>query len=344
MTTRVLAAGDGFVRADLLAAEVRRHAPDELDVRELTLPWPTEPFGSVGGVDEASGTEDEVIAALDGATACVTQLAPITARVLDAAPDLRLVGVGRGGPVNVDVAAAAARDVAVCSVPGRNASATAEHTVALLLAALKAVPETDADLRRGVWRGDRYGWDEVGFELGEATVGLVGYGAVGRRVAAMVAGFGAEVVVHDPFLDAPEVDGHRVHAELADLLADVDVLSLHARATPATAGLIGAAQLRALRPGAVVVNCARGSLLDEDALCDALDDGHLLAAGLDVYATEPPPADARLLRTRGLVLTPHLAGASRRTARTAARVLGEEVGRFLRGEPLHHPVVPPAGS
>ncbi|MFI6499061.1 2-hydroxyacid dehydrogenase [Nonomuraea typhae] len=330
MTVRVLAAGDHFVLNRLLVAALRREAPTGLEVAELTLPWPVEPFGRVGEVQEASDVEDALIGALRGVEVCVTQMAPLTKRVLAAAEDLRLFCVTRGGPVNANLAAATEAGVAVTFAPGRNAVATAEHTVALLLAATRRIPQTHADLASGVWRGDYYRYDNVGPELAGSTVGLVGSGAIGSRVAAILRGFGAEVLVHDPYAGLAE------HVELPELLARSRFLSLHARATPETAGMIGAAELSALPRGAVVVNSARGSLLDYDALCDALDSGHLFGAALDVFPEEPIPPGSRLLRTPNLVMTPHLAGGSKQTAANAARIAAEEVGRYLRGEPLLH--------
>jgi D-3-phosphoglycerate dehydrogenase / 2-oxoglutarate reductase len=337
--TPTLLAGDHFVRNDLLRAALDREiGSDRLDLRELVLPWPVEPFGPVAEVDEASGTEEEMIAALDGVEVCLTQMGAITERVLATASGLRLVGVGRGGPVNVNLAAARAAGVAVCSTPGRNAVATAEHTVALVLSALRSVPRRDAELRAGQWRSDYYRYDEVGHELAGSTVGLVGYGAIGRRVAHILAGFGARILVYDPYAgDATLADVAARVETLDELLARSLVVSVHARLTAETAGILGRDQVRSLPRGAIVVNAARGGLVDYDAVCDALEDGHLGAAAFDVFPEEPLPPDSRLRRLDNVVLTPHLAGASKQTASNAASMLAAEVRRYLAGEPPLHP-------
>ncbi|MFD9906307.1 2-hydroxyacid dehydrogenase [Streptomyces sp. NPDC059063] len=338
MSTTVLAAGDHFVLPRLLTDAVRR-ATDGLaavDVRELTLPWPHTPFGPVGEVSEASGTEDELIAALQGAEVCVTQMAPFTERVLAACPDLKLVCVSRGGPVNANLDAATRHGVAVCYAPGRNAVATAEHTLTLLLAAARQVGDAHTDLRRGVWRGDYYDYDRCGIEIEGATVGLVGYGAIGSRVARILAAMGAHVLVHDPYVSAEALAGGAEQVGLDELLSRSRIVSLHARVTDETRGMIGAPQLALLPRGAVLVNCARGALLDYDALCDALDTGRLSGAGLDVYPQEPVPADSRLLKTPGIVMTPHIAGASQEVAHKAARIVASEVARYVRGEAPSH--------
>ncbi|WP_447138824.1 2-hydroxyacid dehydrogenase [Micromonospora sp. LZ34] len=335
MSIRLLAAGDQFVLTDLLVDAVRGEVPDGIDVRQLSLPWPVEPFGPVAEVDEACGTEDELIEALQGVEICVTQMAPLTRRVLTAAPDLKLVCVTRGGPVNVNLEAATERGVAVCSAPGRNAAATAEHTLAMILAVIRRIPPTHQDLAGGVWRGDYYRYDSVGPELNGSTVGLVGFGAVGSRIARMLRGFDARVLVHDPYVDQHQMAGIAELTSLDDLLARSSIVSLHARVTPETTRMIGAAQLALMPAGSIIVNCARGALLDYDAVCDALDSGHLFGAAFDVFPQEPIPADSRLLRTHNIVMTPHLAGASKQTAANAAHIAAGEVGRYLRGEPLH---------
>lgn len=340
---RILAAGDHFVAPQLFDEALRTELPDtDLDLRHLTAGWPTEPFGPVGTgdsvVEEASGTEDDLIAALDGARVCLTQMAPFTARVFDACPELAMLAVCRGGPVNVDLAAADRAGVAVAQAPGRNAAAAAEFAVGMMLAALRRIPIADTELRAGRWRGDFYDYDEAGVELEGATVGLVGYGAIGRIVARVLRAFGATVLVADPYTDAAtaQTDGVRL-VELDELLRSSGVVSLHARLSDETRGMIGADEIATLPAGAVLVNTARGGLLDYSALPDALRSGQLGGLALDVYDVEPPPADWPLHSAPNVVATPHLAGATRQTAHRAARIAAGEVGRWVRGEALAHP-------
>lgn len=340
--TRVLAAGDHFVLPHLFTDALRAEGLDDLDVNELQLPWPMEPMGRVAEVDEASGSEDEIIAALQGAQICVTHLAPLTERILAACPDLRLFSICRGGPVNANVEAATRAGVGVTFAPGRNATATAEHTVAMIMAAVRRIPQTNADLTAGTWRGDYYAWDNVGPEIEGSTVGLVGYGAIGSRVARILRGFGADVLVYDPYVDPTALAGVAERVELDELLHRSSIVTLHARVTPENKGMIGAEQIAAMPRGSIIVNCARGALLDYDALCDGLDSGQLWGAAFDVFPVEPIPADSRLLTTPGIVMTPHLAGASKQTAIKAAQIVAGDVGRYLRGEPLQHCVNPEA--
>jgi D-3-phosphoglycerate dehydrogenase len=336
---RILAAGDHFVAAELIRRELVAEIGPDHTIDELRLPWPHTPFGTVAEVDEASGDEETMLNALDGVEVVVTQMGPVTKRILDAAPDLRLVVVGRGGPVNINLDAARERGVRVCNTPGRNAAATAEYTVGLLLAAMRRIPETSAALTAGRWAGEYYAYDNCGPGLDGATVGLIGAGAVGSRVARALTALGARVSVYDPYADPDLLRGLGTPVDdLDELLTGAQILSLHARLTPETRGLIGARELALLPEGAVLVNCARGALLDEDALCDALESGRLGAAGLDVFAVEPPPPTSRLRTAPRLVMTPHLAGANKSVAHNAARLAAGEVGRYLRGEPLAHQV------
>ena len=332
---RVVAAGDHFILPSLITAAVTHEL--DCDVRELTLGWPLEPFGPVAEVMEASDAEDELIEALAGARVLVTQMGPVTERVLAACPDLRLVVVCRGGPVNVNLDAAKRHDVRVCYAPGRNAAATAEFTVGLMLAALRRIPQAHHLLAgQGSWEGATYyTYEHSGLELEDLPVGLVGYGAVGSRVARALCAFGAQVMVYDPYMRG-QIFGLRMHA-LDELLRRSRVITLHARLTAETRGLIGARELALLPEGSVVVNVARGPLVDEEALCDALESGQVSAAALDTYGQEPVPAGSRLFGLADrVVMTPHLGGASRAVAEKAARIAAEEVGRWGRGEPLAH--------
>jgi len=338
-----LVAGDRFVLNQLLLDALDREGITGLAPTTVEFGWPVEPFGPVAEVREAIGSEEQMLTLLPGIEIVVTEMAPFTERVIAGADALRLIVVCRGGPVNVNLQAATSRGIPVCFTPGRNAAATAEYAVGLLLAAMRRIAEGHKDLLAGTWRGDFYQYVDAGEELDGKTVGLVGFGAVGSRVARVLRAFGSEVLVADPYVDpaAVETVGGRL-VPLDELLSRARAISLHARLTPETYHLIGRDQLAALPRGAVVVNSARGGLLDTEALCDALESGQLRAAALDVYDPEPPPDGSRLFRTPNLVLSPHIAGATRETAERAAVIAAQEVGRYLRNEPLHHVANPEA--
>lgn len=332
MLVKILAAGDYFMKPALFAEALRAQQVTS-ELAELHLSWPLEPFGPIAEVNEASGTEDELLAALNGVEVAVTQMAPFTERVLRAAPALRFIAVARGGPVNVNIPVASSLGIGVSNAPGRNASAVAEYTVGLMLAVMRQIPDVHADLRRGRWRGDDYSYDRVGTELASSTVGLVGYGAVGAAVARLLRAFGSTILVYDPYVDVAslaEVGAKAVGLE--ELLSCSTVVSLHARLSDETRSMISSKEIAAMPAGSFLVNTARGELLDIDALCDALESGHLAGAAIDVFAPEPPPPGARVLVTPNLILSPHLSGATKQTAQRAAEIVAADVARYLAGE------------
>jgi phosphoglycerate dehydrogenase-like enzyme len=235
------------------------------------------------------------------------------------------------GTDSIDLEAAARHGVAVCTTPGANTATTADHTLALMLAALRRVPEHDRAVREGGWR--RTGPALAG-ELEGATVGLVGYGAIGRAVRRRLAGFGARVLVCDPWLgDAPDVE----RADLDALLRASDIVSLHLPLSADTHGLLDRRRLALLSPHAVLVNTARGGLVDEDALADALDEDRLRGAALDVYVGEfehPPPA--RLWRDPRVLITPHVSGHSDAARHRAIDLFCDNLRAYLDGRPLRN--------
>lgn len=330
---RVVCAGDHFISSALLAEAARTALAEQLDVLELNSGWPDVPFDDVDGVREACGDPAELVGAVAGAELVLTHLAPLTARVLEAAgPGLRLVGVTRGGPVNVDLAAASRLGVPVAYLPGRNLGAVAEFVLAAMISTMRNVGVGSRGMAQGRWDGGFYRYERCGPELRAATVGLVGLGAIGHRVAELALGFGATVLAHDPYANSAP-PGVRLVA-LDELLAASDVVSVHARLTAETKGMFGAEAFAAMRPGACFVNTARGELVDEAALAGALEAGHLRAAALDVFAPEPPGPQSPLAGRPDVLATPHLAGASRQVAEESVRRLATAAAGFLAGGAL----------
>jgi D-3-phosphoglycerate dehydrogenase len=262
----------------------------------------------------------------------------VDAAVLEAGPRLRVVGRAGVGVDNVDVDAASRRGVLVVNVPDGNTVAAAEHTFALLLAVARHVVPAAGSLRSGRWERQRF----VGVELRGKVLGVVGLGRIGREVAARARAFGMDVLAHDPYLtsDAVAALGARPR-DLDALLAESDFVTLHVPLTPHTRGFIGRAQIARMKPGAFLVNCARGGLVDERALYEALVGGHLAGAALDVFAEEPP-GDNPLLGLENVVATPHLGASTREAQVTVAALVADYVARVLAGEPVESAVnLPP---
>jgi D-3-phosphoglycerate dehydrogenase / 2-oxoglutarate reductase len=263
-----------------------------------------------------------LVAALQGVHGVLVRGATkVTADVLAGAPDLRAVVRAGTGLDNVDVAAARARGVFVSNTPAANAVSVAELVFGLLLALERHLGPASGDLSRGVWEKTKY----AGRELAGRTLGLVGFGRIGREVAARARAFGMPVAAHDALLPTwPEEFAWVMSAGLDELLARADVVSLHVPLTPETRGMIGAGALARMKPGAILVNCARGGIVDETALAAALRAGHLRGAALDVFETEPPPADHPLLTLPNVIATPHL-GASTAEAQNRAGMEAVEI-------------------
>jgi D-3-phosphoglycerate dehydrogenase / 2-oxoglutarate reductase len=262
-------------------------------------------------------------------------LAPLSASIMERLPHLKFVAVSRGGPVNIDMAAARQHGITVVNTPGRNASAVAEFTIGAILAETRNITKGHDALRQGEYRGDLYRADITGRELHEMTVGLVGYGEVGRRVVKFLKVFGCRILVCDPYvqLSAEDLRDGVIQSSFERLLAEADVITLHARVTAETKHMINEISLRKMKPDATLVNTARGPLVDYDALTTVMQDGHLRGAMLETFGIEPVPPDWPLLKLPNVTLTPHIAGASVHTVRHAANLAAEEVRRYLAGEP-----------
>ena len=258
--------------------------------------------------------------------------APVTEEVLDASRRLRLVCCARGGPVNVDVDAVTARGLPLVNTPGKNADAVADLTLALLVMLARGLPKAIRFLDQGRqvrdnWEGARF----MGLDLREHTLGLIGCGQVGLRVARRARAFGMAVLAYDPYVETAEVE---LVPTLAELLGRADFVSLHARAAAENEKLIDAEALAAMKPGAFLVNTARESLVDEDALDAALASGRLGGAALDVFEPGVAGERQRLLRHPNVVLTPHVGGATAQTLLQGTRMIADEILRLAAHEPL----------
>ena len=234
--------------------------------------------------------------------AIIVRYGRITARVIDASPRLRVLSKHGTGVDTIDRDAAAARGIAVKAAVGANAPAVAEHTWALILACAKDVSTLDRRMHDGHWDKATH----KSLELRGRTLGLVGLGAIGARVAAIGRAMDMRVIAHDPFATTAP-DGVELQP-LADVIAGADVLSLHCPLTQDNANMLNAATLATMRPGAIVVNTARGGLIDEAALADALRSGALRAAGLDSFQVEPFAAGHPFTALPNVILSPHIGG------------------------------------
>jgi len=298
--------------AEKLASSVLDIFDDKFDVRHV------------------DGTDREaLLEAVAGADALLVRSATrVDAEALSHAPQLKVVARAGVGLDNVDVPAATERGVMVVNAPTSNIVSAAEHAIALLLAVARRIPEADASLRSGQWKRSSLG----GVELSGKTIGVVGLGKIGQLVAQRLAAFGTELIAYDPYVSPARAAQLGIElVDLDELLSRADAISIHLPKTPETLGLIGADQLTKTKPGVLIVNAARGGLVDEQALADAVRAGQVGGAGIDVFATEPCTASP-LFELPQVVVTPHLGASTAEAQDRAGTDVARSVLRALRGE------------
>jgi D-3-phosphoglycerate dehydrogenase len=362
-TPRVLVVGDRFIEADLFAAFLSFEAKDRalpIDLELLQLPYPSvdsvplpaeapaAPFRPLWEdpsvvvaraeadlaadptIREYTGPVDLLVPHLPGIDAVILHLAPLSRNAIAGADRLRAVGCARGGAVNLNMAALNERQIPVFNCPGRNARAVAEYVFGAVLALTRGIAAGAAAIADRHWRLDLYSYDRAGNELHGRTCGLIGFGGVGQALAPIARGFGMDLMVHDPYVEESvirEAGGEPDY--LDEVLAESHVLVLAARLTDETRGMIGARQLRLLRPSCIFVNAARAELVDGAALREYLASHSISSAVIDVFSPEPPIAGDPLLSFDHVMLTPHIAGASQQAAERGAEVVCRNVVAFL---------------
>jgi D-3-phosphoglycerate dehydrogenase / 2-oxoglutarate reductase len=298
--------------ADKLAESTVAALGDQVEVR-----W-------VDGPDR-----EKLLAAVPEADALLVRSATtVDAEVLAAAPKLKIVARAGVGLDNVDVDAATERGVLVVNAPTSNIHSAAEHAIALMLAAARQIPAADASLRARTWKRSSFSGTEI---LGK-TAGIVGLGRIGQLVAQRLAAFGAHLVAYDPYVSPTRAAQLGIELlSLDDLLARADLISVHLPKTPETAGLIGKEALAKTKPGVIIVNAARGGLVDEAALADAIGSGHVAGAGIDVFAKEPC-TESPLFELPQVVVTPHLGASTAEAQDRAGTDVAKSVKLALAGE------------
>ena len=284
--------------------------------------------GEGWGVEQVPAQDAEAIRRnLGDATAWILRSGTrVTGELLEAAPQLKVIGRAGVGVDNVDVEAATRRGVLVMNTPGGNAVSVAEHTFALLLALARQVPAANQSTRGGEWRKNEF----LGYELKGKTLGLVGLGRIGQEVARRAQAFEMTVVAHDPFVAAALARDLGVElVSLEELLAQADFLSLHVTLTPATERLLNRERLARCQRGVRIVNTARGELLDEAALAEALQSGQVAGAALDVFASEPP-RESPLLQLPNVIATPHISGSTAEAQEEVGWRIAQQVRDYLK--------------
>lgn len=259
----------------------------------------------------------------------MTSKVRITKNVIDAGKKLKVISKYGVGVDTIDVEYATKREILVCYTPGVNSDAVAEHTLGLILATLQKIPQSMAYLRKGGWREEKF----LGEELTGATVGIIGFGNIGFRLAKKLSGFEIRLLVYDPYVPNERIEkagGEKV--DLSDLLRQSEIVSLNLALTSETFHLIGENELRQMKSTSYIINTARGPLLDEKALYRALQEGWIAGAGLDVFEEEPAKMDNPLFSLDNVVVTPHLGGSTYKARKRLVIMAVENLLRVLKGD------------
>ena len=312
---------------------------------------------AVTGISDTG--EEELIDLLAGAEIAIIEYESVTRRVIENSPALRLIVCPRGKPVNIDCQAATERGIQVVNTPARNANSVAELVVSQMISVCRQLGCANHEIRNGRYLGqavedvyaptkrDDVVWmlDEEdspfkryrGPEISYRTMGFIGFGAIGARVKQLLSGFDMRFLVYDPYLpqEAAAREGVAL-CSLEDVLKNSDFVSLHCAVTPQTTGMIGAEQFALMKKSAYFINTARGKIVRQRDLIEALDKGQIAGAVLDVFWSEPLPANHPLLTMRNVLITPHIAGASTDVPACHSRMAYADILHYLRREPLEH--------
>jgi D-3-phosphoglycerate dehydrogenase len=330
---KILTITDLFIKKEVVEEALRERLGhiDNLVIDNFAVDFPVTPLIYGGGeVMEYVGNEEDIIKRIADVDHLVVHTSPITKRVMEHGKNLKSISVTRGGALNVNMEAASELHIPVFNTPGRNSAAVAEFTIGLIIAETRNIARSHEATRQGKWVEDYYIYEKSEFELSSKVIGLMGYGNIGAKVCEYLSSFGCRVLVYDPYIK--KVDS--ANAELVDLdtlLAEADIISLHMRVTPETKGMINMDLLQKMKKTAILVNTARGPLVNYGDLYKALKQGVISRAALDTFEVEPIEHDNPLLKLDNVTLTNHIAGSSRNTAKISAEIMAEDLRSFLEG-------------
>ncbi|MBP2631322.1 MAG: gluconate 2-dehydrogenase [Firmicutes bacterium] len=278
---------------------------------------------------EVYDVPDEIIAAVKDADIIITQFCPVSRKVIDVCKNLKIIGVLRSGYENINVDYATEKGILVYNTPGRNANAVADFTVGMLICECRNIAKSHMNMKNGHWVRD---YTNAAFvpDLSEKTVGIIGLGQVGLKVAQRLYGFEMKILGYDPYIE--EVPDYIKKVSLEEVARNADFLTIHTRLNKETEQMINADFLRMIKPGAYFINTARSGLVDEKALYEALLSKHMIGAALDVFDVEPPSKDYPLLTLPNVTVTPHLAGGTVDAFLNSPKLLSKEMIKYLDGK------------
>lgn len=326
-------------------AQAVLHRLDKYDAEivyvEAQKGWTRADFVDFASKVEKVGPEpfevcDDLMKEIADAEVLLANFAPVSSVAIEAGKSLKMIGVTRSGAENVNIDAATKNGVKVAVAPGRLADPVSDYTVGLILAETRNIARMSITDHAGEWMTDCPNSSYIRSLKGQ-VVGIIGYGIIGQRVAAKLQAFGCEIVAYDPFTKAEVFEKTNCRSvSLEELMKISDIVTVHARLTPATQGLVTKELIDSMKPNAFFINTARAGLVDEDALVDALKEHRIGGAGLDVFSVEPIPADHVILTLDNVTLTPHRAGNCSNLAAISLDIIVDDVERYFKGEALAH--------
>ena len=330
----ILAVGDLFQSSASFREAMEKELGDGHEIREVT--WAGEKAEDQHHLQqvmeqdgpEAVPTPEEIVEAVGDAEAIAVHFAPVSKAVLEAGPNLKLVVVARAGFENINVEVANGLGIAVGNLRGRNAPAVAEQAIALMLAETRDVARADRWIRAGRWPKE---YPQEAYDLYGCTVGVIGFGQVARQLAPRLSGFNVKLLVYDPYVDAETIEsfgGEKVE-DLETVFREGDFVNLHARLTEETRRFIGKEQFDLMKPTAYFINNARSRMVNYDDLYDALKEGRIAGAALDVHDEEPLGAENPWVDLDNVTLSPHIAGITTSTWENTVRMTAEAIGEFI---------------
>ena len=309
------------------------------DVELLQLDWKSDltlaDFVKVTRQMELTGPIDlppQLLSTLTQADIVVTNHAPLSSLAIKSSSKLKLIASTRSGTENIDLVAAREKGITVVNSPGRNATAVADYTIGLIIALSRHIASAHCKMMQGIWEEKWSRPENLSFDLAHKTIGIIGYGKVGREVGVRSRSFGMKIIVCDPYLGAGLIGEGVNVVDLETLLRESDIVTIHARLTKETRNLIGEREFSLMKPSAIVINTARAEIIDESALLRSLKAGRIRGAALDVFRDEPITPNNELTKLENVLLTPHLAGSTLEAElENGVKMVGEEIIEFLEG-------------
>ncbi len=334
---QVLFISDNFLKYELMYKNLK-NALEKINYRiipdVINTKWPDIPFENDNSITEYVNVDTELSKKIINKDIVITHVGGIKRNHIINANRLTIIGCIRSLPVNVDVNTAKERDIKIIYAPGRSTEAVAEFTVGLIISIRRKICNAHIKLKKGNWDHTFFYYDVAPPPLHDTTIGIIGFGCIGKRVCKLLSPFNCEILVYDPLIDSKSIEksGAKPVTDMKYLLKKSDIISIHARPLDLKTKIIGESEINLMKKSAYLINTSRGYLLDYNALYKALKEGKIAGAAIDTYEDEPIDSRNPLLSLNNIIITPHIAGATRSTAETGLKMVCKGISNLLKGK------------